>query len=81
MDYLKTLYLINTSSNKDEVFMYIYKVTRNYIQDTLFKYCSLIDDIQLNKRKLDSVHYFNQFTPVRKNIINHSILPPYNINI
>lgn len=55
MDYLKALYLINTSSNKDEVFMWIYKITRKYIPDTLFKYYSLTDDIQLNKRKLDTL--------------------------
>lgn len=37
MDYLKAMFLINTSSNKNEVFKTIYKVTRLYIPDTLYK--------------------------------------------
>lgn len=31
MDYLKAMFLINTSSNKSEVFRNIYQVTRLYI--------------------------------------------------
>ena len=33
MDYLKAMFLINTSSNKNEVFKAIYQVTRLYIPD------------------------------------------------
>ncbi len=52
MDYLKAMFLINISSNKNEVFNTIYRVTRLYIPDTLFKYYSLTDNITLNEQKL-----------------------------
>ena len=52
MDYLKAMFLINTSTNKSEVFKTIYKVTRLYIPDILFKYYSLTDNISLNEQKL-----------------------------
>lgn len=55
MDYLKAAFLINTSSNKNEVFKTIYKVTRLYIPDILFKYYSLTDNISLNEQKLDTL--------------------------
>ena len=55
MDYLKAMFLINTSSNKNEVFNSIYKVTRLYIPDILFKYYSLTDDIALNEKKLQTL--------------------------
>lgn len=55
MDYLKAMFLINTSSNKNEVFKTIYKVTRLYIPDTLFKYYSLTDNIALNEQKLHTL--------------------------
>lgn len=55
MDYLKAMFLINTSSNKNEVFETIYKVTRLYIPDTLFKYYSLTDNIALNEQKLHTL--------------------------
>ena len=55
MDYLKAMFLINTSSNKNEVFKTIYKVTRLYIPDILFKYYSLTDNIALNEQKLHTL--------------------------
>ncbi len=55
MDYLKAMLLINTSSNKSEVFKTIYKVTRLYIPDILFKYYSLTDNISLNEQKLQTL--------------------------
>lgn len=55
MDYLKAMFLINTSSNKNEVFKTLYQVTRLYIPDTLFKYYSLTDNIALNEQKLNTL--------------------------
>lgn len=55
MDYLKAMYLINTSTDKNIAFESIYKVTRLHIPDTLFKYYSLTDDIGLNERKLETL--------------------------
>ena len=58
MDYLLAISLLNSTSSpivKNEVFKTIYKVTRLYIPDTLFKYYSLTDDINLNEQKLDTL--------------------------
>ncbi|NMA50063.1 MAG: DUF2971 domain-containing protein [Tissierellia bacterium] len=58
MDYLKAMDLINKSnisSVKNEVFKTIYKVTRLYIPDKLFKYYSLNDNINLNEQKLNTL--------------------------
>lgn len=55
MDYLKAMFLINTSSNKNEVFKTIYQITRFYIPETLFKYYSLTDSIALNEEKLKTL--------------------------
>ena len=55
MDYFKAMYLIDTSLNKNEVFMSIYKVTRLYIPDILFKYYSLTDNLDLNEKKLETL--------------------------
>lgn len=55
MDYLKAMFLINKSSNKDMVFNTIYKITRLYIPDILFKYYSLTDNITLNEQKLKTL--------------------------
>ena len=55
MDYLMAAYLINTASNKNEVFSTIYNVTRLYIPDTLYKYFSLSEDPLLNKKKFDTL--------------------------
>ena len=57
MDYLKAMFFINTSSNKNEVFKTIYKVTRLYIPDILFKYYSLTDNIALNEQKLHTLEH------------------------
>lgn len=61
MDYLKAMYLINTSSNKNEVFNTIYQITRLYIPETLFKYYSLTDNITLNEEKLKTLEQKNIF--------------------
>lgn len=55
MDYLKAMFLINTASNKDEVFKTIYQVTRLYLPETLYKYSSLTDSITLNEQKLNTL--------------------------
>ena len=55
MDYLKAMFLINRSANKNEVFKAIYQVTRLYIPDILFKYYSLSDNISLNEQKLETL--------------------------
>jgi len=55
MDYLKAIFLINMTSNKNEVFKTIYKVTRLHIPDMLFKYYSLTDNIALNEQKLETL--------------------------
>lgn len=55
MDYFKAMYLINTSSNKDEVFREIYRISRLYIPKTLFKYFSLTDNLSLNEQKLETL--------------------------
>ncbi|MDD4760864.1 MAG: DUF2971 domain-containing protein [Bacteroidaceae bacterium] len=55
MDYILAMNLINQVSNKNEVFMTIYKITRLHLPDVLFKFISLTDDIVLNKSKLDTV--------------------------
>ncbi|HWQ74884.1 MAG TPA: DUF2971 domain-containing protein [Syntrophomonas sp.] len=55
MDYLFAMYILNKATHsivKNEVFKTIYKITRLYIPDTLFKYFSLTDDIDLNEQKL-----------------------------
>lgn len=52
MDYLLAMYLIGKASNRDEVFHRIYKVTRLYIPDTLYKYISLSKDNVQNERKI-----------------------------
>lgn len=55
MDYFKAMFLINSSLNKDEVFQTIYKVTRLYIPNILFKYYSLTDNIALNEQKFETL--------------------------
>jgi hypothetical protein len=55
MDYILAMNLINQASNKNEVFMTIYKITRLHLPDVLFKFISLTDDIALNESKLDTV--------------------------
>ena len=55
MDYILAMNLINQTSNKNEVFMTIYKITRLYLPDVLFKFFSLTEDTTLNKSKLETV--------------------------
>lgn len=55
MDYLKAMFLINTSCNKNEVFLAIYRVARLHIPDALYKYYSLTNDIALNEQKLETL--------------------------
>lgn len=55
MDYLKAMFLINISCNKNEVFQTIYRVTRFHIPDALYKYYSLTNDIALNEQKLETL--------------------------
>ena len=55
VDYFKMMYIINTSPSKDEIFKLTYKILRMYIPDTLFKYYSLTEDLNLNKLKLESL--------------------------
>lgn len=55
MDYFKAMFLINSSTNKAEVFKTIYKVTRYYMPNILFKYYSLTDNIALNEQKLETL--------------------------
>lgn len=55
MDYLKAIYLINKSSNRNEVFRCIYSITRLHIPDTLYKYYSLTNDISLNEQKIETL--------------------------
>ena len=55
IDYLKALELILTSSNEDDVFKTIYQITRLHIPNTLFKYFSLNEDIDLNELKFKTL--------------------------
>lgn len=55
IDYFKFMYIINISTNKNEVFDVLYKITRLYIPDTLFKYYSLTDNQELNEQKLQTL--------------------------
>lgn len=55
MDYLKALYILFNYNNKDEIFQTIYKITRLYIPDVLYKYMSLSDDESLNSQKFETL--------------------------
>jgi hypothetical protein len=60
MDYLKAMYLLNQTTNyivRNEVFKTIYRVTRLYIPDTLYKYYSLTDNADLNEQKLITLRH------------------------
>lgn len=54
MDYLLAIYLLEQADGiaKDYMFWEIYKVTRLYIPDTLYKYYSFSEDRKLNRKKL-----------------------------
>lgn len=68
MDYLKAMFVINTASNKNEVFMTIYEISRLYIPDTLFKYYSLTDNIALNEQKLETLRQAKIFMSDAKDL-------------
>ena len=57
MDYLKAMYLLNMAEgvSKDIVFQEIYKITRLYIPEVLYKFFSLTDDKVLNEKKLETL--------------------------
>lgn len=65
MDYLKALYIVLESSKiapdvpselaQDIAFQSIYKTSRLYIPDTLYKYGSLTDDAVLNEKKFQTL--------------------------
>lgn len=55
INYIKMVNLILTSTNKDFVFRELYKITRLYIPDTLYKYYSLTDDKKLNSQKFNTL--------------------------
>ena len=65
MDYLKALYIVLGAENivdsvpreiaMNVAFQSIYKATRLYIPDTLYKYGSLSDDKDLNEKKFQSL--------------------------
>ena len=65
MDYLKALYIIFESDKivdgvpgelaRAIAFQSIYKVSRQYIPDTLYKYGSLTDDTDLNEKKFQTL--------------------------
>ncbi|TEB12295.1 hypothetical protein Psfp_03776 [Pelotomaculum sp. FP] len=57
MDYLKAIYIMNMADGvaKDVIFKEIYKITRLYIPDVLYKYYSLTDDKKLNSQKFQTL--------------------------
>lgn len=55
MDYIKAIEILKHCSNKDEVFGWIYQITRLHIPDILYKYISLTDDENLNHQKLQAL--------------------------
>lgn len=55
MDYIKAVEILKSCSNKDEVFSWIYDITRLHIPNTLYKYFSLTDDENLNDLKLNAL--------------------------
>ena len=67
IDYFKLIYVLFKASKTppkdisqtlavDVAFQALYPVTRLYIPDTLYKFFSLNDDNELNKRKFDTLH-------------------------
>lgn len=57
MDYFKAMYIMNKADGicKDIIFQEIYKITRLYILDVLYKFFSLTEDTELNKKKLETL--------------------------
>ena len=59
IDYFRLLYFINQSDNgtvQTELYKKIYQIIRLYIPDTLFKYYSLTEDNELNKKKFETLN-------------------------
>lgn len=55
VDYLKMMHLIDSLPDRSLAFSVIYKVMRLYIPDTLYKYYSLTDNINLNEQKFETL--------------------------
>ncbi len=55
MDYLKAMNIIVASKNKNEVFRWIYDVTRLHIPNVLYKFYSFTDDSSLNDLKIQTL--------------------------
>jgi hypothetical protein len=57
MDYLKAMSIMNMADgiSKDVIFQEVYKITRLYIPDVLYKYYSLTDDEKLNNQKIQTL--------------------------
>lgn len=66
IDYFKMVYLLLTSTNNvptnmphsilmDATFKTLYSIIRLYLPDTLYKFCSLTEDEELNKMKLSTL--------------------------
>lgn len=55
VDYIKAMELIVSASNKEDVFRWIYEITRLYIPDVLFKYGSLTGDPEKDKIRFDTL--------------------------
>ena len=58
MDYYKALRILSEASNgvvATKIFKTIYQITRLHVPDVLFKYYSLSNDEELNKKKFQSV--------------------------
>lgn len=68
MDYIGAIDLINQAANKEEVFWWIYQVTRLHLPNRLYKYCSLGDNIQSNHQKIDSLSKNKIFMSEVKNL-------------
>ena len=62
VDYLKTMHLIDMFPDKNIAFTAVYKVMRMYVPDTLYKYYSLTDNIQLNEQKFETLQQNKIFT-------------------
>lgn len=61
MDYILAIDLVNRAVDKNEVFMSIYDITRMYLPNVLYKYCSLDEDSVLNESKLITLRSNNIF--------------------
>lgn len=73
IDYFKIIYLyLKLGENvndelKNYIFMQIYKVTRLYVPDILFKYYSLNEDVDMNYQKLETLQQGKIFLSEIKN--------------